>query len=53
MIGFGLTDYPSFGIFLHLDESLLDEIVNKYKLKATNVGVDYSLFGGERGKYLN
>ncbi len=48
MIGFGLTDYPSFGIFLHLDE-----IVNKYKLKATNVGVDYSLFGGERGKYLN
>lgn len=53
MIGFGLTDYPSFGAFLHLDENLLDEIVNKYKLKATNVGVDYSLFGGDASKYLN
>lgn len=47
MIGFGLTDYSSFGAFLHLDESLLDEIVRKYELKATNVGMDYSLFGGK------
>ncbi|GAE86357.1 hypothetical protein JCM10512_4863 [Bacteroides reticulotermitis JCM 10512] len=47
MIGFGLTDYPSFGAFLHLDEGWLDEIVEKYELKATNVGVDYSLFGGK------
>lgn len=51
MIGFGLTDYPSFGAFLHLDESLLDEIVNKYKLKATNIGVDF-LFEFDRGKEL-
>ena len=53
MIGFGLTDYPSFGVFLHLDDNLLDEIVRKFNLKATNVGVDYSLFGGDAGKYLN
>ncbi|GHT57846.1 hypothetical protein AGMMS50239_01070 [Bacteroidia bacterium] len=53
MIGLGLTDYPSFGAFLHLDESLLDEIVSKYELKATNVGMDYSFRGGNAGKYLN
>jgi len=53
MIGFGLTDYPSFGAFLHLDDSLLDEIVEKYKLKPTNVGVDYSFWGGNENKYLN
>lgn len=39
MIGFGLTDYPSFGAYLHLDESLLDEIVQKYGLKAKESGV--------------
>ena len=49
MIGFGLTDYPSFGAFLHLDESLLDEVVAKYRLKPTNVGVGYSF----PGKYLS
>lgn len=53
MIGFGLTDYPSFGAYLHLDGSLLDGIVNKYKLKATNVGVDFLFPGGDAGKYLN
>ena len=51
MIGFGLTDYPSFGVYLHLDESLLDEIVEKYNLKPTNTGMDF-LFGDKR-KYLN
>jgi hypothetical protein len=47
MIGFGLTDYPSFGVFLHLDESLLDEIVKKYKLKEKNGGQEWSPFGKE------
>lgn len=38
MIGFGLTEYPAFGAYLHLDKNLLDEIVGKYnlKIKATN-----------------
>ncbi len=40
MIGFGLTEYPSFGAYLHLDERLLDEIVEKYSLKATNTSND-------------
>ena len=53
MIGFGLTDYPSFGAYLHLEESLLEEIVKRYKLKPTNVGVDYSFLGGDASKYLN
>lgn len=53
MIGFGLTDYPSFGAFLHLDESLLDEIVKKYKLKATNTDMVFLFSGGDRNKYLN
>ena len=53
MIGFGLTDYPSFGAYLHLDESLLDEIVKRYKLKPTNVGVDYSWLAGGRDGCLN
>lgn len=50
MIGFGLTDYPAFGAYLHLDESLLDEIVKKYGLKPTNTGMDL-LFGNDT--YLN
>ena len=53
MIGFGLTDYPSFGAYLHLDESLLDEVVEKYKLTPTNTGMDYTFLGGSAGKYLN
>lgn len=38
MIGFGLTEYRAFGAYLHLDKSLLDEIVEKYnlKIKTTN-----------------
>ncbi len=52
MIGFGLTDYPSFGVYLHLDEGLLGEIVERYGLEATNVGVDYGLWG-DAGRYLN
>ena len=33
MIGFGLSEYPTFAAYLHLDKSLLDEIVAKYNLK--------------------
>lgn len=38
MIGFGLTEYPQFAAYLHLDKSLLNEIVEKYSLeiKITN-----------------
>jgi hypothetical protein len=32
MVGFGLTEYPSFGAYLHLGAELLDEIVTKYGL---------------------
>lgn len=53
MIGFGLTDYPSFGAYLHLDESLLDEVVKKYGLKPTNTGMVFLFSGGDRNKYLN
>lgn len=53
MIGFGLTEYPSFGAYLHLDERLLDEIVEKYSLKATDSGAK-SLFIRNRGnEYQN
>jgi len=43
MIGFGLTNNPDFGAYLHLDGSLLDEIVKKYGLKATTTGIDRPL----------
>lgn len=33
MIGFGLTNHPTFGAYLHLDKSLLGEIVEKYRLE--------------------
>ncbi len=52
MIGFGLTEYPSFGVYLHLNESLLDEIVQKYALKASESGAQ-SLFDMDGGNYLN
>lgn len=47
MIGFGLTNYPDFGAYLHLDESLLDGIVKKYglKVKATNTDRPLSEWG--------
>ena len=32
MIGFGLTNYQDFGIYLHLPPQLLDELVEKYSL---------------------
>jgi len=44
MIGFGLTNYPDFGAYLHLDESLLDEIVKKYGLKVTRTGIEQPLW---------
>lgn len=53
MIGFGLTEYPSFGAYLHLNESLLDEIVQRYDLKSKESG-EKTLFIPERGnEYLN
>jgi len=45
MIGFGLTDYPSYGAYLHLDKKLLDEIVKKYDLKEKNGGREWFPFG--------
>ncbi len=53
MIGFGLTDYPSFGAFLHLDESLLDEIVQKHALKAIESGAKSLFTPDRRDEYLN
>lgn len=38
MIGFGLTEYPDFAAYLHLDKSLLDEIVARYDLKIKTTG---------------
>lgn len=38
MIGFGLTEYPEFAAYLHLDKSLLDEIVARYNLKIKTTG---------------
>ncbi|MDD4108770.1 MAG: hypothetical protein PHH93_08635 [Prolixibacteraceae bacterium] len=38
MIGFGLTEYPEFAAYLHLDKSLLDEIVEKYGLEIKTTG---------------
>lgn len=38
MIGFGLTEYPEFAAYLHLDKSLLDEIVEKYGLEVKTTG---------------
>ena len=46
MIGFGLTEYPAFGAYLHLDMELLDEIVKKYKLEETGTETDRLLFTG-------
>jgi hypothetical protein len=53
MIGFGLMDYQSFGAFLHLDESLLDEIVEKYNLKASDKSSQHLPFFGKGKEYLN
>ena len=33
MVSLGLTDYPTFGAYLHLNKSLLNEIVAKYSLE--------------------
>ena len=53
MVGFGLTDHPSFGAYLHLDESLLDEVVKKYGLKASDKPQQNYLFGNNGNGYLN
>jgi len=38
MIGFGLTEYPTFAAYLHLEKGLLDEIVEKYNLRIARTG---------------
>lgn len=44
MIGFGLTEYTEFAAYLHLDKSLLDEIVEKYALEIKSTGeIPFSL----------
>ena len=43
MISFGLTNHSDFGAYLHLDASLLDEIVKKYGLKVTGTDTDRPL----------
>jgi hypothetical protein len=55
MIGFGLVNHPDFGAYLHLDESLLDEIVKRYDLKVTSTNADVPLwaFGKEDGVKAN
>lgn len=45
MIGFGLTDSPSYGAYLHLEKKLLDEIIEKYDLKEKNGGREWFPFG--------
>lgn len=50
MIAFGLTEYPEFGAYLHLDKSLLGEIVTRYGLKESNTGREHLfLFDSEKG----
>ena len=53
MIGFGLTEYPSLSAYLHLDKSLLDEIVKKYGLKADDTALKSALRGGAMGGLVN
>lgn len=53
MIGFGLTDYLSFGVYLHLDESLLNEIVKIYELKPTDMGMDFTFEDRGNKRLLN
>ena len=51
MFGLGLTDYPSFGVYLHLDISLLDEITGKYGLKVN--GKPLYFYSGNKEELMN
>jgi hypothetical protein len=42
MIGFGLSYYPDFGVYLHLSPGLLNELVEKYSLHDFKEAKDYS-----------
>jgi hypothetical protein len=53
MIGFGLTNHPDFGAYLHLDESLLDEIVEKYALKPTRTTTERPLWEWDKNSPLS
>ena len=53
MIGFGLTDHPSFGVYLHLGTELLGEVVRKYGLKPSDKSSQYFPFSGKGSEYLN
>ncbi|NDV64640.1 hypothetical protein [Bacteroides sp. 224] len=44
MIGFGLTEYPSYGVYLHLHKKLLKDIVKKYNLTKKNGGREWFPF---------
>ena len=38
MIGFGLTEYPRFAAYLHLENGLLNEIMERYNLRIDRTG---------------
>ena len=38
MIGFGLTEYPTFAAYLHLENGLLNEIMERYNLRIDRTG---------------
>jgi hypothetical protein len=47
MICFGLTQFPDFGVFLHLGTEFLDEITTKYGLEVSDKPrQNYCSFGG-------
>jgi hypothetical protein len=41
MIGFGMQDYPSYAVYLHLPPGLLNELVEKYSLYDSHEGSPY------------
>jgi hypothetical protein len=41
MIGFGMQDYPSYAVYLHLPPGLLNELVEKYALYDSHEGSHY------------
>ena len=45
MIGFGLSYYPDFSVFLHLPPMMLDELIEKYSLYDFHQAKDTSEMG--------
>ena len=45
MIGFGLSYYPDFSVFLHLPPMMLDELIEKYALNDFHEAKDASKMG--------